>query len=217
MKHAVLVLKLLGLAYLSYLFYFIAFRYDPSSPAFSPPFVLWLLDTINLFIHEGGHFFMRPFGQWVYIFGGSFVQVLLPLLLALLGLRQSYRHAILPAFWVGESMVNVSVYIRDAPVRQLRLIARGVIHDWNWLLGDNLEAAGPLADVVMGIGVLICLGAIAAGVWAAVQSYREFEEEESPEAVIQAFEKKRIASRRYENAGAENDGEKDGGQENTFS
>ena len=80
-----------------------------------------------------------------------------------------------------------------------------------------LEAAGPLADVVMGIGVLICLGAVAAGIWAAVQSYREFEEDESPEAVIQAFEKKRIASRRYENAGAENDGEKDGGQENTFS
>ena len=168
-----LVVKLLGLSYLGYLLYVLAFAYDLASPAFSPPFVIWLLDTINLFIHEAGHFFLNPFGQWIYVFGGSFVQVFLPLLLALLGLRQSYGHAILPAFWCGESMVNVSVYIRDAPVRHLRLIARGVIHDWNWLLSDNLDSADMLADIVLGLGVVICVVAIGVGVVVAIQGYRE--------------------------------------------
>ncbi len=152
MARTVLVLKLLGVSYLAYLLYTLAFEYDPSSSSFSPPLVLWLLDTINLFIHEAGHFFLKPLGRWMYIFGGSFFQVFLPLLLALVGLRQNYRHAILPAFWCGESLINVSVYIRDAPVRQLRLIAKGLVHDWNWLLSDHLDSAGTLADVVFGPG-----------------------------------------------------------------
>ena len=104
MQRAILVLKSAGLAYLGYLLYFLTFNYDPSSPSFSPPFVLWLLDTINLFIHEAGHFFLQPFGRWIYVMGGSFIQVFLPLLLALLGLRQHYRLAILPAFWCGENV-----------------------------------------------------------------------------------------------------------------
>ena len=173
MQRAILVLKSAGLAYLGYLLYFLTFNYDPSSPSFSPPFVLWLLDTINLFIHEAGHFFLKPFGRWIYVMGGSFIQVFLPLLLALLGLRQHYRLAILPAFWCGENLVNVSVYIRDAPFRHLKLIAKGVTHDWNWLLSDNLESSGVLADIVFGVGVLLCSLAIGAGVFAMIQSYRE--------------------------------------------
>jgi hypothetical protein len=173
MARTVLVLKLLGVSYLAYLLYTLAFEYEPSSSSFSPPFVLWLLDTINLFIHEAGHFFLKPLGRWMYIFGGSFFQVFLPLLLALVGLRQSYRHAILPAFWCGESLINVSVYIRDAPFRQLRLIAKGLVHDWNWLLSDNLDSAGTLADIVFGAGLLLCAVAIGAGAFAAVQAYLE--------------------------------------------
>jgi hypothetical protein len=166
-----LLLKLLGLSYLAYLLYVLAFRYDPSSPSFSPPFVLWVVDTINLFIHEAGHFFLKPFGMWIYVFGGSFLQVFLPLLLALVAARQSHRQGVLPAFWCGESLVNVSVYIRDAPIRELRLIARGVIHDWNWLLSDSMDSAEPLADVVFGAGILLCTLALSAGVVFAVRTY----------------------------------------------
>jgi hypothetical protein len=183
MARILLVLKLLGLAYLTYLAYVLAFEYDPASPSFRPPFILWIVNTINLFIHEGGHFFMRPFGQWIYVFGGSFVQVLLPLLLALLGLRQNYRYTILPAFWCGENMVEVSVYIRDAPFRHLKLIARGVIHDWNWLLSDNLDIAESLADIVQWTGILLCLASIGVGVYAAIRMSREALLEEMEEAL----------------------------------
>lgn len=183
MARTLLLLKLLGLSYLIYLLYFLTFGYDPSQPSFSPPFVLWVLDTVNLFIHEAGHFFMKPFGRWVYVFGGSFIQVFLPLLLALLGLRQSYRHTVLPAFWCGESMVNVSVYIRDAPFRQLKLLAKGLTHDWNWLLSDNLDSAGMIADIVFGLGIMVCLVAVGTGVYAAIQTYREAGMEESGTAL----------------------------------
>jgi len=192
MARTVLVLKLLGLSYLAYLLYVLAFEYDPSSSAFSPPFVLWILDMINLFIHEAGHFFLKPLGRWIYVFGGSFVQVLLPLLLALLGLRQNYRQTILPAFWCGESLVNVSVYIRDAPYKQLRLIAKGLTHDWNWLLSDNLDVAEPLADVALGAGILLCAVAIGAGIFATIQSYRESSVEASEPAVAARIERKRV-------------------------
>lgn len=194
MARTLLVLKLLGFSYLGYLLYFLAFGYDPSSPSFSPPFVLWITDTINLFIHEAGHFFLKPLGRWLYIFGGSFVQVFLPLLLALLGLRQNYRYTILPAFWCGESMVNVSIYIRDAPFRQLKLLAKGLIHDWNWLLSDNLEAAGTIADIVFGLGLLVCAAAIGTGVYAAIQTYKEAVAEEAEAAALPA----RIGRKRVE-------------------
>lgn len=178
MARTILMLKLLGLSYLVYLLYFLTFGYDPSQASFSPPFILWILDTINLFIHEAGHFFLKPFGRWICVVGGSFMQVILPLLLALLGLRQNYRFTALPAFWCGESMVNVSVYIRDAPFKQLKLIAKGLTHDWNWLLSDNLDSAGTIADIVFGLGTVLCLIAVGTGVFGALQAYREASEEQ---------------------------------------
>ena len=89
--------------------------------------------------HEAGHFFLRPFGMWIYIFGGSFMQCFLPLLLTFLSFRQTPMMVAYPAFWFGENLVNVSYYIKDAPYKHLRLIAAGLIHDWNWLLSGNLE------------------------------------------------------------------------------
>src|SRR5512142_68781 len=144
MRKVIASLVLLMYGVLAYLTLFIVTAYDPAAGNYHPPFLLWMLDTLNLFIHEAGHFFMRPFGMWMYVFGGSFVQVLLPLLLLVVTWRQKPWQAPLPAFWLGESMVNVSVYISDAPVRKLHLIAGGLIHDWHWLLENNLEAAEPL-------------------------------------------------------------------------
>ena len=151
--------------YVGYLTFFLMTSYTPSLPGYSPPFVIFLLDTINLFIHEAGHLFFRMLGMWMHIMGGSFFQVALPAALLVVTARQKLSQIGLPGFWVGESMVNVSVYIRDAPHKQLKLIARGLIHDWNWLLSENLEAAEPLADIVFILGVFVCLCSVGAGIW----------------------------------------------------
>ncbi|MEW6509784.1 MAG: hypothetical protein AB1428_02365 [Bacteroidota bacterium] len=183
MRTAILVLKLAVLAYCSYLLVFLLDRYDPSVPGYSPPFVLWLLDTINLFIHEAGHLFFKLFGQWLYLLGGSLVQVLIPLALLIVVWRQNLDQIWYPGFWLGENLVNVSVYIKDAPYRKLRLLARGLIHDWNWLLNGDQETSEILGATVYWMGILICAAAIGAGAWFAVKKMREERDERRENAV----------------------------------
>ena len=126
MRIALLSAKSILWAYLTWILLFLATSYDPSDPAgFDPPFFLFALDWVNLFIHEAGHFVFRIFGQWMHMFGGSLFQVLVPLALTIVSFRQSPSHATLPLYWTGESMVNLSVYIADAPYKQLKLIAKG--------------------------------------------------------------------------------------------
>lgn len=173
MRILLLVFKGLLVLYACYILVILATEYAPGQRPSNPPFFLFVMDTINLFIHEAGHFFARPFGRLIYVLGGSLMQVLLPLAFLIVTWRQNVRQAPFVGFWVGESMINVSVYIADAPYRKLKLIAQGLTHDWNWLLSDNLEAAEPLATIVYGIGMLICIGAVVGFSILAVQAYRE--------------------------------------------
>jgi len=161
-------LKLLGYFYLVYLLFFLL-SFDPTNHTVSPPFTLFVLDTINLFIHEAGHFFFGLFPRRLYILGGSLFQCVIPLSLLIVSWMRSSLQIPLPGFWLGENIVNVSFYVRDAPVMKLRLIARGVIHDWNWLLSDNLDAAEPLADILFGVGLLLSLSFV---VWGMVVLFK---------------------------------------------
>ena len=175
MKYALLIGKVLVFSYLGYLLYFLATGYDPTSGAFNPPFVIFIIDLINLFVHEAGHAFLRPFGMVVHLLGGSLFQILLPLALAFVTARKKLSHAVYPAFWLGESLVNVSVYIKDAPYKRLKLIAQGLIHDWNWLLGGNLDLAEPLATTVFLLGIVLCAAALMVGLVLAVRDFRQYQ------------------------------------------
>jgi len=172
-KVALLAGKAVVLLYLLYLTIWMATSYAPQTPGHQPPVLIWLIDTINLFIHEAGHFFFSPFGKFLYVLGGSFFQVLIPLVLAIVTFRQTPQHTAYPLFWTGESMVNVSPYIQDAPAMKLHLIAKGVMHDWNYLLQGHLDWAEPLGDLVFILGILLCTAAIATGIYFATHAYRE--------------------------------------------
>lgn len=173
MRTAILTLQLLVLAYLTYLTYALAVEYDPALPGYHPPFAIFVFDTINLFIHEAGHFFFKPFGMVVHVLAGSFVQILLPLLLVIVTFRTNISTIGYAGFWLGESMVNVSIYIKDAPFRQLHLIGKGLIHDWHWLLSDHLELAEPIAFGVCFLGIVVCVVSIGAGTAFAIRRHRE--------------------------------------------
>ena len=171
-----LIFRIAVLFYLGRLLFFLSTGYSPAGPGYDPPFIIFLLDTVNLFIHEAGHFFFKPFWMWLEILSGSLVQVLLPLALVIVTFRENPASSAYAGFWLGESMINVSAYIKDAPYMKLKLIARGLIHDWNWLIGSNEETASLLGGAMFGLGILVVASSIAFGVSYVIRGFREARE-----------------------------------------
>ena len=133
------------------------------------PFMLRLVrNSIFLFIHEGGHMLFFFFGQTMMSLGGSFWQIVFPLLSFVIAVRQK-SHVIAPfaLFWVGENMMDVSLYMRDAPLRRLPLLGGHKSgHDW-WNLfrtWDMMDSADGIADFMYFFGVFICAVSIIGGV-----------------------------------------------------
>jgi hypothetical protein len=139
--------------------YFVWCALDPHQPR--------LIDGANLLIHEAGHLLFRPFGEFMMIAGGSLFQVIMPAIFVGYFIYHGKPYsAALVLFWVGESIVNVSVYAADAAAMDLPLIGGSdSVHDWNYLL----SRLGMLSATVT-IGRMIRLtGAgtiIAAWIWA---------------------------------------------------
>lgn len=181
MKQTLLILKLLLFTYLLYLLYILFAEYDPTSASFRPPFVIWVTDWMNLYIHEAGHLIFKIFGRTIYFLGGSLTQILIPLALVLVIARQRNWYIGAAGFWLGENFVNVSVYIKDAPFRELRLIGRGLIHDWNWLLSNNLDIAEPLASIVFIIGIFVCAASIVVGIILSIRDFKWYNESALPD------------------------------------
>jgi hypothetical protein len=78
-------------------------------------------------------------------------------------------------YWLGHNMMNVSVYIDDAPKTQLTLISRHALHDWRWLCTrmGNIDSAGDIASVVVVFGVLCFLTAIGMTIYFIIHDVRE--------------------------------------------
>jgi hypothetical protein len=108
--------------------YFLYYALSPHSWHF--------IDSINLVIHEAGHVIFIFFGKFLHILGGSLFQVLFPSLFVFYFYRQqSYFSSSLLLFWVGQSIINVSVYASDAQNMNLPLIGGDTSgHDWNNIL-----------------------------------------------------------------------------------
>src|SRR2546423_15574618 len=82
-----------------------------------------LIDGVNLIIHEAGHVVFMPFGEFVMIAGGSGFQVIVPVVFcAYFVYQRQYFAASVTSFWIGESILNVSVYAQDAVAMQLPLL-----------------------------------------------------------------------------------------------
>jgi hypothetical protein len=107
------------------------------------------------------------------IAGGSLMQVIMPAAFVLYFYRNDKPYsAALVCLWVGESLLNVSVYAGDSMARQLPLLGgQDTIHDWNYLLARMglLSATPKIAALIRLAGTL----AILAGIfWAIRESLR---------------------------------------------
>jgi hypothetical protein len=123
-----------------------------------------LLSLVDLGFHELGHLLTYPFPDRVTAVMGSVAQVGVPLGLAVYfaWIRRDRVGASVCLAWAATAARDVSVYIRDAPYEQLDLI--GGDHDWAFLLAADLSRAAPLANTVHGVGVVLLLAALAAGI-----------------------------------------------------
>lgn len=111
----------------------------------------WLLfHSLDLLVHEAGHFFFQFFGRTMMIAGGSLLQILLPGIVAWSALTWGSRAGFqLGMFWLGQCLIDVSIYAADAEARAIPLIGNlsRDHHDWynllqpiGWL--EHAEAVG---------------------------------------------------------------------------
>jgi cyclophilin family peptidyl-prolyl cis-trans isomerase/HEAT repeat protein len=132
---------------------------------FSDPSRYRLLDNVDLAIHEAGHIFFAPFGEFVGYLGGTLLQLIVPLTFFgyFLYHRNRYAAAVL-LWWVGQNLWNISVYIKDARSLELPLVGGGE-HDWAYLLGELglLHRDQAIGQTVFLLGVLLYLISIVWG------------------------------------------------------
>ena len=124
------------------------------------------LDLVNLAFHEAGHIFLTPFGSTAHYLGGTLGQLAVPALLAVYFLRVGPARplgAAVCVWWVGENLMNVSVYMADARDLALPLVGGGD-HDWNelfyrfGLLGqDSVRAIAGWTRGAGGLAMLVGL------------------------------------------------------------
>lgn len=123
------------------------------------PYQWHFIDGVNLVIHEAGHLIFRPFGEFMMIAGGSLFQVIMPaLFVGYFWYNEKYYSAALVLFWVGESILNVSVYAGDAQALLLPLLGgNDSLHDWNYLLTtlNLLPATAKIAGGIRLLGTLV--------------------------------------------------------------
>ena len=127
---------------------------------------------INLGIHELGHIFFSPFGQFMGILGGSFWQLAVPILAFWIFQRQEdyFAHSV-AACWLGTSLFNLATYIGDARAQVLPLVSpfggEEIIHDWHYLLGTLglLPLDGTLAFLTRVLAFAAMTAGLAWGGW----------------------------------------------------
>jgi len=120
---------------------------------------LRFIHGIDLVIHEAGHAFAIFLPRFLYVLGGSALQVLLPAVCAWSFLHQRQPGSFAVAlFWTGESVTDVAIYMADAKKQALPLLGGDPTgHDWNHLLGQLglLNWGQALGRLTFGLGIVV--------------------------------------------------------------
>ncbi|MBN1349608.1 hypothetical protein JXJ21_09375 [candidate division KSB1 bacterium] len=115
------------------------------------------LDKVDLIIHEAGHFVFALFGEFIHAAGGTLMQIIYPALMA----RYFYKSGLLSltqifGFWLGQNLLNLSVYATDASARKLPLLGGGM-HDWFYMLSrlGILEHAQFVSGCFVSLAIIV--------------------------------------------------------------
>ncbi len=120
------------------------------------PYVTFF-DNTNLLMHESGHVFFGGGGELISALGGTIMQLLVPCFVIIyFALKRQKFESGFGLFWLGQNLVNISIYVRDARTKLLPLVNDGT-HDWNKILTilGGLKSDVALANIFMVSGKLI--------------------------------------------------------------
>lgn len=146
------------------------------------------LHLVSIPFHEAGHILLAPLGEFMTSFGGSLLQVLVPVvcMVAFLTTSPNPFGAAVMAWWAGQNLMDVALYINDA--RSLELVLLGGRtgaevegHDWEHLLTvlGLLHRDHQIASAVHFTGAAMMVGALVWGARAAMPSRGRGQDTES--------------------------------------
>ena len=127
------------------------------------------VDNANLVVHEAGHALFGWFGPTLGLWGGTILQLLVPLLLAAsFAYKRQTAATAFCLFVFFENFLYVATYMADARTQQLDLVSIGggdgpQEHDWYLMLTQigMLQYDTRLAGMVRFLGWLGMLGSVA--------------------------------------------------------
>ncbi|MEI6843547.1 MAG: hypothetical protein WCK48_03540 [bacterium] len=119
------------------------------------------IDYVNLIFHEAGHSIFAFFGEYFDVLAGSLFQFALPLGISIYFFfkKQSISGS-LCLLWVGQNLLNISVYAGDAIKMNLDLLGgESSIHDWQYLLSNigMLHYTNTIASTIYFSGLMTIL------------------------------------------------------------
>jgi hypothetical protein len=134
---------------------------------------LLMIDLVFVPIHEGGHLLFRFFRwEFLYVAGGTLMQLAVPLMLAAyFSLQRQVQGTAFCAFFFFEQLLPISTYMADARAQQLPLLTIGesnsVIHDWHYLFNHLgvLSHDVQIARFVRALGWLGMMSTVAWMIW----------------------------------------------------
>jgi hypothetical protein len=126
------------------------------------------IDSANLIVHESGHLLFGWFGRTLGLWGGTLMELLVPLALACyFAWSRQATGAAFAAFFFFENFLYISVYMADARAQALPLVTVGDPenggHDWFNIFSSLglLQHDTAIAGVVKAAGWLGMLATMA--------------------------------------------------------
>ncbi|MFA6457211.1 MAG: hypothetical protein WCW40_10360 [Bacteroidota bacterium] len=177
MTRSNLYVSLFGYAILLYILVLLPIHLYTPVRNFDLPNLLWLTHLMLLYIHEAGHLIFSLFGRTISILGGSLNQVLIPAVWYVVAKREGSSLSNTALFFTGVSIVDVSLYVKDAEVLQLPLIGglSKAHHDWRNLLKgwDMLEYGSVFGEILFWCGMGLALYGIIAGILFSIRHFKK--------------------------------------------
>ena len=160
--------SLAGYVFLLYLVLLLPFHLYTPTNEFDLPNLLWLTHLLLLYIHEAGHLLFSIFGNTMMIMGGSLMQIMAPLAWYGVAMWEGSSLKNTALVFTGISVVDVSIYVKDAGMLQLPLLG-GLSkshHDWATLMNDwgLIESSYAFGEVMFWIGMIVSGYGIYSGV-----------------------------------------------------